>query len=135
MSLGAGRGGFARGLLCTVPVRESSGWPGPSLACPLAHRCHNQLVAQGCICQAALITIVTRALFLAGFVPLAAWQSGAVSSMGRGWLSSRAHLCIRPLPLCDTSLTLPIACWLLSWLLSVPFPSLPHSAPEHLDWC
>lgn len=36
-----------------------------------------------------LITIVTRALFLAGSVPLEAWQSGAVSSLGsteQGWL-------------------------------------------------
>lgn len=36
-----------------------------------------------------LITIVTRALFLAGSVPPDVWQSGAVSSLGsmeRGWL-------------------------------------------------
>lgn len=122
MSLGAGRGGSARSLLCTVPIREGWGCLGPSLACLLAHCCHNQLVAQGCACEAALITIVTRASFLAGFVPLAAWQSGAVPSTEQGWLSSstcvlpslwqQPHLALPPsflVPVCALSFS-PLHC-------------------------
>lgn len=70
------------------PLRGGSGSLILSLVCLLAHRSHSHLVAPDRICKAMLITIVTRALFLAGSVPPAVWQSGAVSSLGsaeQGW--------------------------------------------------
>lgn len=66
-----------------------------SLGSLLTHQCHSHLVAHDHICKAMLITIVTRALFLAGSVP-----PGCVA--GRGHLhgarlavvASRGHACV-----------------------------------------
>lgn len=97
----------------------------PSGSAGTAPACHNQLVAQGCVCKAALITIVTRASFLAGFVPLACLAKWGCVLHGARLAVLEDALVFCPLPLCDSSLTLPITSWFLSWLLSVPFPALP----------
>lgn len=105
-----------------------------SLGSLLTHHCHSHLVAHDHICKAMLITIVTRALFLAGSVP--PWLCGRAgtsppwSKAGCGGFS-RARLCFCALPLCATSPTLPTTCWLLSWLFCVTSSA---QCPQRTRW-